>query len=533
MLTSIFFSSYHLKSILFFADLLLVSFYLIFSFLEHKDFTEYFDILLYFLTAFSLFHVSLKIFPYFGQEHLFLGNPIYQGIASGIAVLIAFSRLSARVNTIDGILLAINGLGVFISSSKASYLGVVIFCLYMILLKRKKWIPFIIAFIMLTFIIPNPIKKMVVYSITKDPYSANRLDMWKMCVDIFKDHPVAGVGLDNFERVAPRYNFKQKKGPANYFKAPRMPHSDYFKLLAEMGTLGILALLFTLFFVLRKCLAEDRFDIIKVIILYILFQALFINLVFKSFFFFLLLFSIKALSEKRPKFRSISIQHKFVLTFLFLSLYTILYILPFWSDRLIVKSENRADIAEAIKLLNSAQYLNPLNHELAYRKAVIYFNLFKETSLIETFHSSLDNIKLVQRLNPYYYKAYLMEAELYSTLPAKQMKYANLEQEILEPLEAAQKVSPFYPFTRLLKAEVNLEFGNREKARAEAIAALDIEPQFVRALYFLHNNFNYIPDPAEFQKRIDDILNLSAQYQPNPGTYLFELFSLPSTNTPQ
>ncbi len=527
LLISIFFSSYHLKSILFFADLLLISFYLIFLFLEYRDHIKYINVLLYFLTAFSLFHIFIKFFPLFEQKNLFLGNPIYQGIASGIAVLIACSRLIERVNLYDAMFLIINGVGVFISESKASYLGIVIFTLYMILLKRKKWIPIIIVFVILTFIIPNPIKNMFAYSLTKDPYSANRLDMWNMCVEIFKDHPVAGVGLDNFVRVSKQYNFKQKKGPANYFKAPRMPHSDYFKLLAEMGLFGILALLLSLFFILYTCLSRKRFDISKVIVLYILFQALFINLVFRSFFFFLLLFLIKMLSEREPKFHSLSTHHKFVVTFLFLALYAILYILPFMSQRLTKRSENLTDIVKATNLLNTAQYLNPLNHDLPYRKAVVYLTVFKQTSNLEAFHMTLDNIHQAHRLNPHHLESYMLEAELFATLLSKGVKYPNLKKEILAPIEAGQRVSPYNPFIKLTKAGILLEFGEREQARAEALAALDIEPEFVRGLYFLHRHFDVLPNPNEFKLRIDGILTKSAQWQPQPGTYLFELFSLP------
>lgn len=528
LLISIFFSTYHLKSILFFSDLLLISFYLIFLFTERRDHHQYINSLLYLLTAFSIFHIFIKIFPIWEQQHLFLGNPIFQGIASGIAVLIACFRLIERFNWGHTIFLLVNAMGVFISESKASYLGIVIFCLYMILLKRKKWIPILVVFVILTFLIPNPIKNMFIYSITKDPYSTNRLNMWEMCVDIFQDHPVAGVGLDNFVRVSKQYNFKQKNGPANYFKAPRMPHSDYFKLLAEMGSLGILVLLFSLYFILRICLTKKRFDISKVIILYILFQALFINLVFRSFFFFLILFLIKTLSERRPKFLSLSIQHKFVVTFLFLSLYTLLYIFPFISHQLEKRLSPSTDIVKATHLLNTAQYLSPLDHQLAYRKAIIYLNYFKQTSDLDAFRLTLDSAKRTHWLNPHHLESYMLEAELFSTILSKGLKYPNLKNEIITPIESGQKISPFNPFLRLTKAEILREFGDFEQAKAEALAALEIEPEFVRALYFLHRHFDYIPDPVEFERLIDRILAKSAQWQPQPGTYLFQLFAPPS-----
>jgi tetratricopeptide (TPR) repeat protein len=258
-----------------------------------------------------------------------------------------------------------------------------------------------------------------------------------------------------------------------------------------------------------------------------MFQALFFNLVFRSFFFFLALFLIKLLSERRPKFHSLSIHHKFVVTFLFLAIYTTLYILPFMSDTMMKRSEKSTNIVKATSLLKTAQLLNPLDHAPYYRQASIFLNLFKQTSNLEAFSHAMDNTKKVHRLNPHHLESHLLEAELFSTFLSKNLKYPNLKEEILTPIESAQKISPFNPFIRLTKAKILMEFGELEAAKVEALAALEIEPEFVRALYFLHRHFNFLPDPPEFERHIEEITAKAAQWQLQPGTYLFELFSLP------
>ena len=71
------------------------------------------------------------------------------------------------------------------------------------------------------------------YSLTKDPYAFDRINIWKMSIHIFSDHFFTGTGLENFSEGSKQHNFKQKKGPANYFKIPRQSHSDLFKIITN------------------------------------------------------------------------------------------------------------------------------------------------------------------------------------------------------------------------------------------------------------------------------------------------------------
>ena len=76
---------------------------------------------------------------------------------------------------------------------------------------------------------------------------ASRLDVWKDCVFIAKDHPL-GVGLGNFETVYPVYQVN-----SNLQGRILDAHNDYIQYLVECGWPGFVMLVggFLLFLVSR------------------------------------------------------------------------------------------------------------------------------------------------------------------------------------------------------------------------------------------------------------------------------------------
>jgi hypothetical protein len=64
---------------------------------------------------------------------------------------------------------------------------------------------------------------------------SNRYDFYRVSVDEFRDHPVAGIGADNF---ATPYLLHRRSG-----EAPRYPHSFAMRTLAGLGAVGTLVFL--------------------------------------------------------------------------------------------------------------------------------------------------------------------------------------------------------------------------------------------------------------------------------------------------
>lgn len=83
-----------------------------------------------------------------------------------------------------------------------------------------------------------------------DSSAAARPVLWKIAFRIWLEHPIAGVGLDNFSEEKERYatrladtSITQEIGEL-IFNQPRVPHSLYFTLLSEVGVVGLALYLF-------------------------------------------------------------------------------------------------------------------------------------------------------------------------------------------------------------------------------------------------------------------------------------------------
>lgn len=528
LILSVFFSTYRYKSILLLSDIFIVSCYFTLFYNDRRRETDYFHLIASIISVFSFINVILYVIPLFERGHIFFVNPIHEGIISGIAVLILLYYLLKKWNPRFFILFIVNLGGVFVSQSKATYIGIVIFAFLLLWSKKKKLISILALFIVLTFIIPNPIRSMFYHSLKKDPYAFERINIWKMSLTIFKNHLPTGVGLDNFSEVSTRYNFKQTHGPANYFKVPRIPHSDYLKVMTELGAAG-LVLILTLFFLLaKKIFSSSLFKPSIILLLYLLFQAFLFNILFDLFFFFIFLFLLKNLweQEQHVTFRSFSPGLKFFLSSLLIFVLMVGYLLPYLSSVFIEKFKKNPPPVQAYNLLKKAGYLNPLDKDVYYLKAEYLYRYLKQTFNLEAFYEAVNNLKKAQRLNPYFSDAYRLEFQLYEEL-LKRIKYVSMDEEVLAPLIKEEVYEPVNPFIKLTKALVYFKFGKLNKAKEEAIKAVTLEPEYIAALYFLQRNFNYFPDETAFQEKIAKIVEKARKLNPQPGHYLYKLYEIP------
>lgn len=69
---------------------------------------------------------------------------------------------------------------------------------------------------------------------------AGREDLWKVAVQMAKDHPVIGVGAGNFTVVEPGYALADLDLPrVDLVTKPEVTHNSYLQVLAELGAVGL------------------------------------------------------------------------------------------------------------------------------------------------------------------------------------------------------------------------------------------------------------------------------------------------------
>ncbi|HKG14190.1 MAG TPA: O-antigen ligase family protein, partial [Pyrinomonadaceae bacterium] len=77
-------------------------------------------------------------------------------------------------------------------------------------------------------------------------WNTRRVDIWRATWEMFKDHPVAGVGLGGYWAAIPQYH------DASGEYTPQQAHNDYLELLASGGVIGSALFLLFSFLLLRR-----------------------------------------------------------------------------------------------------------------------------------------------------------------------------------------------------------------------------------------------------------------------------------------
>jgi O-antigen ligase len=85
-------------------------------------------------------------------------------------------------------------------------------------------------------------------------WNTRRVDIWRATWEMFKDHPVAGVGLGGYWAAIPQYH------DASGEYVPQQAHNDYLELLASGGLVGACIFLFFVFIFLRRARETLRGD---------------------------------------------------------------------------------------------------------------------------------------------------------------------------------------------------------------------------------------------------------------------------------
>lgn len=528
MVLSIFFSHFVFKSLHFFVDIVVISLYFILSSRYHIQPKRCFNGILFIITLFSLINVLLSS----GTTVFFFSNPIMMGVVCGTGAVIAFYLLLDGGEKYHVIFVLVNIIGVFVSGSKAAFLGVILFFTVMAVKKSPKLLWGVLGLVIFTILVPNPIRRMIHTAIYKDPFALNRIQIWKMSLNIFGDYPLAGIGLENFSECSKQYNFRQKKGLAQYYKIPNKTHNDILKLLSETGLFGVISVLLFAFFLIPKWFHPPKNRLSMILLLFLVFQSMLFNILFHPLFFFFLLFLIKDISKPKETYFHLNNFGKWTSVLFLLFIFITGNVSPFLSKILYLKARKSDHIITASRYLKVSEFFNPFNIQTLYYRTLLLRSHFKNTAQIDSMIGALHNLKKIQRINRYHIDAYLMESDLFRGLIKGGTVPDDLKRDILRPLMQAEFYHPKYPFIKLQMAEIYFKSGNAVLAKQAAVAALELEPEYVGAMVFLQQKFQYFSDWETVKARIHEIQAKGEKMRLKPGSYLHALFKNPGYPDP-
>ncbi len=147
-----------------------------------------------------------------------------------------------------GLLIPLLGFTLLYNKSRGAWLGLIASATISLWFYKKKMIPILIIILILVIIlspasIQNRIKSIT--DLDNNRSNLGRIALWKGAVLMFLDHPVNGVGLNNFNEV---YNdgYRQPNTAADSHA-----HNNYLNILAETGFIGFFAFVYLVFTILK------------------------------------------------------------------------------------------------------------------------------------------------------------------------------------------------------------------------------------------------------------------------------------------
>lgn len=164
-------------------------------------------------------------------------------------VFLISSRSLLRNKLIAFFLLALSMINLFLTQSRGAWISFASAFLVVGTLKSRRMIGVFLAILLVLFILLPYSAQERVFNLAdlKEGTTWERLMLWKGAINMIKEHPFLGFGVNTYSRVFPRYR------PPEYPDV-RYSHNCYLHMASEIGIVGALLFLIFLVTVLVRCL---------------------------------------------------------------------------------------------------------------------------------------------------------------------------------------------------------------------------------------------------------------------------------------
>ncbi len=254
---------------------------------------KYFKYIYWILFLVHFFPVLISMFFAILNLNFFSGYRVLPGYPSifSLSLLLPFSRKNHFIGFICILLFITN----ILSITRGAWLALVVVLSYYILINlrdNKKYIFKMLGIILITILVlvNIPAVQNNIYRRTLNPLLTNstsnfeRSGMIALCIDIFRENPIIGIGSGNFGKYVTEnpYLFKGK-----YLEIPEntAPHAFFLQILAENGIFGFIAIVM-IFLILAKVLFNKKIYLMRhddrsyILGLRMLYVALMIHIIF-------------------------------------------------------------------------------------------------------------------------------------------------------------------------------------------------------------------------------------------------------------
>lgn len=142
------------------------------------------------------------------------------------------------------------GTNVLLTGSRNAYIGLAVGCVVIAIVYNKKFLPVFGGAFVALMLIPNIRTRIM--QIGDSAENQSRIKLWNLALEMFKDHPIRGVGNGNYVKLHDAY---VKRYPQYYYYTyfKDFPsHNSYLKILSELGIIGFITFLALLISIILK-----------------------------------------------------------------------------------------------------------------------------------------------------------------------------------------------------------------------------------------------------------------------------------------
>jgi len=485
-------------------------------------------------------------------------------VLSFLIAIILFSKISLPYRLLTLSLSALFLGTLLMTKSRGGFLSLILMLCLAIFIRNKKWLIIPAILLILIIVVPNPLRNHIINQWLGDIYAFKRLDIWEMSFRMIADKPLMGFTPGNFRLFSPAYNFPVKEAIGHYSKIPRQAHNSLLQWSVEMGAPGIIFLIAGLGILLAYTLKLIRrrneipalalgalFALITVFIQSLVSNNLYnraILLYFGMLVYYLQnqLYSLQVRKNLSSIFRqrkwSLHLRNEKIFKLLAILVtvgtFIVIVFIPFYGEyeskkarSYLVKSHlTQEDAVMGSKKLKLAIKLIPFQAYYHQYFADLYRNYFIFSSNLSAFYYAYQSYSKAIEINSAESEFYLGRIKLYSALLEKGYGSPEVFNKIERDFAALIKLRPKNAFAYFDFAKFCLATNQIDKARNNLIYAVELEPNFIEAHYFLIKIYSIFGEADKLKMEQTIYNNLLAKFKNYPigeDRYLKRLLAIP------
>ena len=157
---------------------------------------------------------------------------LFVSLAAGVALL-----ARGRVRALALVTAAAGGLALAATYTRSSWIGLAVSLAVMLAIARRRWLPALAVAAALAFVVAPPQHRARLTSMFDlgSEWNRERTYMWRAGARMLRDHPIAGVGLQDLHAIYDRYRSPESRERAGHL------HSVPVQIAATMGLVGLAA----------------------------------------------------------------------------------------------------------------------------------------------------------------------------------------------------------------------------------------------------------------------------------------------------